>query len=188
MRRSNTNSTQHGPVGSPLFLQNFFNQTGIDMLLNTIQVNEDQYLPLNYDSSSMRYGLPSFFDYGASSGLGHLMGGNISDVGYLSSPFAGLERAMARSAQETPRVRRILSSEGKEKLRKIKFSKSLAHGCTCPITTNQFKEGDLVTCLPCGHYFDPKSIRKWLCETSATNQFKEGDLIGSNRTRASMCQ
>ena len=92
----------------------------------------------------------------------------LDQVGFLSSPFSSLERAIARSQEETPKIKKVLSSEGRSKLLSKKYSKSLPHGGFCPITQLEFTEGDIITCLPCGHYFDPASINRWVSSTSAS--------------------
>lgn len=86
---------------------------------------------------------------------------------FMNSHYPGLDLATENSMAERPRVKKVLSAQGQKDLKVIPYKKDFVHGKLCPITCCEFKEGDKVTCLPCGHYFDSSSINKWLNETSS---------------------
>lgn len=79
----------------------------------------------------------------------------------------GMDRAIQQSEREVPTIKTVLSQEGEKLLSLKKFNSKMPHGKRCPITQNELEEGGDIICLPCGHYFEPESIKKWLTEKSA---------------------
>ena len=63
--------------------------------------------------------------------------------------------------------KRVISEEGKKKLKTFKFKESQKLNDTCPIFQEKFEEDDLVTELPCGHCFIPGAISRWLEKENA---------------------
>lgn len=63
--------------------------------------------------------------------------------------------------------KRVISEEGKKKLKTFKFKESQKLNDTCPIFQEKFEDEDLVTELPCGHCFIPGAISRWLEKENA---------------------
>jgi hypothetical protein len=64
--------------------------------------------------------------------------------------------------------KQVISDEGKEELKHIKYSKSNTElNSTCPIEMIDFEEGDDIIMLDCNHCFTPAAINKWLEEEKA---------------------
>lgn len=61
----------------------------------------------------------------------------------------------------------ILSEKGEKQLKQVVYNQSTHAMKQCPITLNDFKEGDIVTKLPCHHIFDNSGIDLWLKTESA---------------------
>lgn len=81
---------------------------------------------------------------------------------------ANIENVLINSFNEKPVYKKVLSEEGKNQLKIIKFNKSNHDIDKCPITRNTFKENEEIIELPCKHIFDKDSITKWL--TGSNNQ------------------
>src|SRR5210317_672666 len=63
--------------------------------------------------------------------------------------------------------KQILSEKGEKQLKQVVYNQSTHAMKQCPITLNDFKEGDIVTELPCSHIFDNSGIELWLKTESA---------------------
>lgn len=63
--------------------------------------------------------------------------------------------------------KQILSEKGEKQLKQVSYTQSIHSMKQCPITLNDFKEGDMVTKLPCSHIFDNSGIELWLKTESA---------------------
>lgn len=59
-------------------------------------------------------------------------------------------------------VKKVISDEGKEQIDKVIYKCGQYDISECPISTNDFKEGDEISRLPCGHIFESESILHWL--------------------------
>ena len=65
--------------------------------------------------------------------------------------------------QDTNRYKHIISEDGKKDLKhKTFFLNEFKEQTNCPITQDDFEEGQLIIELPCHHIFEPDSIMKWL--------------------------
>jgi len=66
--------------------------------------------------------------------------------------------------QDKSKYKNVISDEGKEELKTVKYSKENADikNDTCPILHTPFEEGEEITQLPCNHCFDTNSITIWL--------------------------
>ena len=53
-------------------------------------------------------------------------------------------------------------------LKKTKFASAKFDFSNCPITMEDFKEGDDIICLPCNHIFEPDGIIKWVTNENAS--------------------
>lgn len=79
----------------------------------------------------------------------------------------GLGNVLQRSISDAkPVYKNVISNEGKEELQSLDFTKDLSCNI-CPITQEEFKEGENIVKLPCGHYFSKVSILEWLENTKA---------------------
>jgi len=65
-------------------------------------------------------------------------------------------------------IKQVLSDEGEKCIKYINFDSQIHTDITCcPITMKEFKDGDVIAQLPCGHTFDKTAILKWLKEEKA---------------------
>lgn len=79
----------------------------------------------------------------------------------------GLNDILQRSISDAkPVYKHVISDEGKEKLQNLTFTNDLSCNI-CPITQEEFQDGQGIIKLPCGHYFNEKSILEWLENTKA---------------------
>ena len=62
----------------------------------------------------------------------------------------------------------VLSEEGETQIKKVKYEKNKFPNDSCPVTLYDFKEGDEVSQLPCGHIFQPEAVLKWLKDEKAS--------------------
>jgi len=65
--------------------------------------------------------------------------------------------------QDTNRYKHVISEDGKKDLKhKTFYLNEFKEQTNCPITQDEFEEGQLIIELPCDHIFEPDSIMKWL--------------------------
>ncbi len=65
-------------------------------------------------------------------------------------------------------IKQVLSDEGEKCIKYINFDSQIHTDITCcPITMKEFKDGDVIAQLPCGHTFDKDAVLKWLKEEKA---------------------
>jgi len=62
----------------------------------------------------------------------------------------------------------VLSEEGEKDIKTVIFKTGEFPNDTCPMTLNNFKDGDEVSQLPCGHIFGSDAIIKWLKKENAS--------------------
>jgi len=75
------------------------------------------------------------------------------------------DTVIQRSLHEAPAYKQVITETEYNKLPQIIFTTTAKDINTCcPITQTDFIAGDLITQLPCNHYFDPPAIKKWLLE------------------------
>lgn len=84
----------------------------------------------------------------------------------------GLNNILQRSIEDAkPVYKNVISDDGKAKLENLIYSSDLNLSnlsCNiCPITQDEFKDGDEIIKLPCDHYFNKKSILEWLENSKA---------------------
>lgn len=53
-------------------------------------------------------------------------------------------------------------------LKKTKYDSGKFDFSSCPITMEDFKEGDDIICLPCKHIFEPNAIENWVTNENAS--------------------
>ena len=61
---------------------------------------------------------------------------------------------------------KVLSENGKNCIKYVKFNKSTHNETFCPICQDEFEESQIVAMLPCDHIFEKNSIIQWLTEES----------------------
>jgi len=70
---------------------------------------------------------------------------------------------MNASLNQENRYKNVISDEGKKLLKIEKYTKT---GCClneiCPISQEEFTDGDNITILPCNHGFTTGTVEKWL--------------------------
>ena len=70
---------------------------------------------------------------------------------------------MNASLNQENRYKNVISDEGKKLLKIEKYTKT---GCClneiCPISQEEFTDGDNITILPCNHGFTTGAVEKWL--------------------------
>ena len=72
------------------------------------------------------------------------------------------------SFNEEPKYKNVLSEKGSKEIKKIKYNKEEHELTQCPITMEEFEEGEEISILPCNHIFKNESIEKWLKEEDAS--------------------
>ena len=70
------------------------------------------------------------------------------------------------SLYEATSFKKLISDDGKKQLEKIKFSNTEKNKC-CPITFEEFNDGDDIIRLPCQHCFQPEAIERWVTHEKA---------------------
>jgi hypothetical protein len=69
--------------------------------------------------------------------------------------------------EDEPQYIKIISEKGLASLEDISFNKEIhTEQTACPITTDDFEDGEIITKLPCGHLFGKDAIHKWLTESN----------------------
>ena len=66
------------------------------------------------------------------------------------------------SLHEENAYKNVISDEGKKQLKKIQYDNDICVNDKCPITQDEFKEGDEITILPCKHGYVSNAIEIWL--------------------------
>ena len=80
-----------------------------------------------------------------------------------------LQRLLRETLAQQNNYKNIISDEGKKSvLNETYTSDKYTDQKCCPISQIDFKEGDDISKLPCGHIFNPGLISKWLENENAT--------------------
>jgi len=66
---------------------------------------------------------------------------------------------------DNPKYKVITSEKGKNEIIKGSYHDTMEYN-ECPITREEFKNGDIILILPCNHYFTPAEINIWLDESN----------------------
>lgn len=64
--------------------------------------------------------------------------------------------------------KKVLSKEGVNQIKNVIYEKNKFPNDSCPVTLHDFKEGEEVSQLPCGHIFQPDAVLKWLKDEKAS--------------------
>ena len=72
-----------------------------------------------------------------------------------------IENTINNTLNTIPTYKNVLSEKGKGQLQHIKYTTDMKIN-KCPITQEEFTEGDDVIILPCEHMFSKESITHWL--------------------------
>ena len=87
----------------------------------------------------------------------------------MDSIDSTIENAVSRemSFLDKPKYKKVLTQEGEDKLKRVKFKDSEKRNASCPILFISFEEEDEIIELECKHCFNEESIKKWLKEEKA---------------------
>ena len=92
----------------------------------------------------------------------------MSGSGVGLSNQATINQLLSRTLlQEKDAYKKVLSDKGEEQLKEIIYQKENFDTHQCVISMEDFNDGDTVIQLPCGHIFNPESIKTWLKEESS---------------------
>ena len=94
---------------------------------------------------------------------------NYNRMNRIRRPY-NLTRIIEQSLMdpEQDMYKHVLSEDGEEEIKSVVFKKNEFPNESCPMTLNDFKEGDTLSQLPCGHVFEPDAIMKWLKNENAS--------------------
>ena len=77
------------------------------------------------------------------------------------------DNVLLQSLNQTSAYKNVISEEGKNELKKIKYKANDVYNTSCPISLIDFEEDQEVIILPCNHCFSQEAIEKWLEEEKA---------------------
>ena len=66
------------------------------------------------------------------------------------------------SLNQENRYKNVISGDGMKLLTRTTYTKNVCSNDNCPISQEEFKEGDEITVLPCKHGFRNGTVEKWL--------------------------
>jgi hypothetical protein len=66
------------------------------------------------------------------------------------------------SLNQENRYKDVISSDGMKLLTRTTYTQNVCSNDNCPISQEEFKEGDEITVLPCKHGFTNGTVEKWL--------------------------
>ena len=66
------------------------------------------------------------------------------------------------SLNQENRYKNVISGDGMKLLTRTTYTKNVCSNDNCPISQEEFKEGDEITVLPCKHGFTNGTVEKWL--------------------------
>jgi hypothetical protein len=66
------------------------------------------------------------------------------------------------SLNQENRYKNVISGDGMKLLTRTTYTKNVCSNDNCPISQEDFKEGDEITVLPCKHGFRNGTVEKWL--------------------------
>jgi len=66
------------------------------------------------------------------------------------------------SLNQENRYKNVISGDGMKLLTRTTYTKNICSNDNCPISQEEFKEGDEITVLPCKHGFRNGTVEKWL--------------------------
>ena len=78
----------------------------------------------------------------------------------------GFQNILEGSLGQKNKYIKVLSEDGKNSIKYVKFKKNEHDETFCPICQDDFLEEQVVAMLPCSHIFQKDSILQWLTEES----------------------
>jgi len=78
----------------------------------------------------------------------------------------GFQNILQGSLGQKNKYIKVLSEDGKNSIKYVKFKKNEQDETFCPICQDDFDEEQVVAMLPCSHIFQKDSILQWLSEES----------------------
>ena len=136
------------------------NEDDLPTMDELIQAEEEELLEETQDSNHARL---SFLN-----ALSTMLNSN-SNVRLL--PLSGnnmrLRQILQQSLYEKNNYKKVLSEEGNDQLKVVKFDSENFEMKECVITQEKFKKDEEIIQLPCGHIFNKEAIETWLKEESS---------------------
>jgi len=80
--------------------------------------------------------------------------------------LGSFQNILQSSLNQKNKYIKVLSENGKNRIKYVKFDKSMHNETFCPICQDDFEESQIVAMLPCDHIFEKNSIMQWLTEES----------------------
>jgi len=89
---------------------------------------------------------------------------------YLRRNNSNFESILQQSLMDPSQnlYKNVLSDEGESNIKTVIFTKNKYKNDSCPISLMDFKQGDEVSQLPCGHIFMKDAVMKWLKDENAS--------------------
>lgn len=92
---------------------------------------------------------------------------NIQFMNMLNQPLQNqnddMTQALNNSFETMEEIKKpTISEEGKQQIKIVEYKSGEYDISSCPITTEEFKEGNTISLLPCSHIFDTDAINHWL--------------------------
>ena len=84
----------------------------------------------------------------------------------IVSEYDPINSVLSSSLNDTLGFKNVLSNEGKKQLKIINYDSSMKEKI-CPITQEEFEEGEEVIELPCKHIFNKDAIKTWVEKENA---------------------
>jgi hypothetical protein len=125
-------------------------QPQIPSVVNQLPVQDAaNILPVNQQAVNQQEGVPNLVQERDAAGIAVMMA--------YDAEFERLERE-ARQAREEKKKQDTKIQEEKKKSKIVNH----VYHITCAVCTDQFKENDIVSDLPCKHLFHPGCLEPWL--------------------------
>ena len=96
--------------------------------------------------------------------------GNPFTIDFLSqpSPNHAVTQTMFRSLGDESPYKQVVSQTGLSQLKYTFFDDETHETKGCPISGDEFEEGERIVTLPCDHTFSEAAIMRWITEENAT--------------------
>jgi hypothetical protein len=151
------------------YIDEALNETNASQILNSIQMPSVNDSSLNIQNTAFN----SSTDDAYGSFLENLFMNPITNTSTSSLSTSNgpgyLQRLLRETLAQQNNYKNIISDEGKKSvLNETYTSDKYTDQKCCPISQIDFKEGDNISKLPCGHIFNPELISKWLENENAT--------------------
>ena len=92
---------------------------------------------------------------------------NNNNIRLLPGSNTQLRQILQQSLYEKNNFKKVLSDEGNEQLKTVKYDPEKFETDECVITQEKFEKDEDVILLPCDHIFNKEAIETWLKEESS---------------------